>query len=112
LNECVNFYFCVRRKNIPCDACDASGYNAEVNKLDNEWYDFDRTGRRWCAKITQDEVQALWERGRLYDFKELPTADEVNKWFTLSRPGHLGHDAINRYICVETRAKSMGRRED
>lgn len=102
-----------------CTACDSSGYNPETNQISEDWYDFSGTGRRWCNNITQDEVDALVEHNRLYEFVREwipgqgwvekdppyhPTADEVNAW---SRNG-MGHDAINRWVCVEARAKRLG----
>lgn len=131
---------------IPCTACDQSGYNPETRQLSIDWYDnvgfgktwtyeygtgrdgqpADRppwkvlgTTRRWMHDITQDEVQALVDAGRLMDFTHtwtkgpgwqkkpgnpVPTAAEVNEW---SHHG-FGHDAINQYICVEARAKRLG----
>mgnify|MGYP006306263131 CR=1 FL=1 len=38
-NECVNFYFEVRRKNIPCEHCEQTGYNPKTKKLHDDWYD-------------------------------------------------------------------------
>lgn len=102
----------------PCKACDQSGYNPATKAIADDWYDFAGTGRRWVAAITQDEVQALVDHGRLMDFthtcngswekKEppyVPTAEEVNRW---SAGRGLGHDAINRGVCVEARAKRLG----
>lgn len=75
--------------------------------------------RRWSYDLTQDEVDALVGRGRLMDFTHTwkrgegwkpkeppyqPTAAEVNEW---AQHG-MGHDSINRWICVETRAKRFG----
>lgn len=102
-----------------CKPCDSSGLNPETKKISDDWYDFSNSGRRWCNNITQDEVEALVENNRLWDFtrdwipgkgwieKEpsyIPTADEVNRW---SRGG-LGHDGLNQWICVEARARRMG----
>lgn len=102
-----------------CTACKGSGYNPETKRIADDWYDFEGTGREWCHNITQDEVDALIENGRLMDFThnfvrgkgwtkiEPPpqiTAEMVNEW---SKHG-LAHDAINRGICVETRAKRLG----
>lgn len=116
-----------------CRVCDGSGHNPETKQISDDWYDFARTGRRWSDKIAQDEVEALFKKGRLsrdfwgfqawYDKDEqkwlgwvagvkqeinpippYPSADEVNKW---SRNG-IGHDSINQWICVETRAKRLG----
>lgn len=111
LNECGNFYFFLERKSIECEACDRSGYNPETKKISDDWYDFEGTGRKWCSKITQDEVQALIDHNRLFDLthgKEkgyVPTAEEVNSW---ANGRGFGHDAINRWICIETRAKRLG----
>lgn len=106
LNELVNFYFSVERKSEECKDCDGTGYSPDAKILADTWYDFERTGKRWCSKIEQPEVDALWEAGRLnLDFKEKPTPSEVNKW---NESKGLGHDAINRSICIEARAKTLG----
>lgn len=105
LNELVNFYFFIERESHTCPDCNGQGLNKETCELNRSWYDFERTGKRWCDKITQDEVDALWEGGRLHcDFEEKPTASEVNK---KQQERHI-HDAINRWICVKTRAKRLG----
>lgn len=103
-----------------CGLCDSSGYNDLTRQLADDWYDFANTGRKWCEKITQDEVAALIAGNRLWEFtrtwtkgtgwvdRDPPatvTADQVNAW-QASRT--LGHDAINRMICIETRAKRFG----
>lgn len=102
-----------------CKSCDGTGYNPETKQISDDWYDFENSGRMWCYNITQDEVDALIEKGRLRDFTDtwsqergwhpidpLPvvTPEMVNKW---AQRG-LGHDAINRWICVETRARRLG----
>jgi hypothetical protein len=102
-----------------CRACDESGYNLETLQLYKDYYDFDRTGRRWIYNITQDEVDALIAEDRLWDLtheyvrgegwklkEPLPviTAEFVNKW---AQKG-IGHDAINCLILVMTRAKRLG----
>ncbi|RJQ46860.1 MAG: hypothetical protein C4534_02100 [Gaiellales bacterium] len=105
------------RYSTKCPACDGSGHNPATKQIEDDWYDFAGTGRRWSDNLTQDEVDALIEEGRLHDLTSRfvrgegwlptghhPTAEEVNLW---SRQG-LGHDAINRWICVETRAKRLG----
>jgi hypothetical protein len=103
-----------------CKACGGTGLNPESKQISDDWYDFAGTGRRWDDKITQDEVQALVDAGRLWDFtrefipgkgwqeKEppyVPTAEEVNEW---SRKRGIGHDGLNRGICVEARCKRLG----
>lgn len=104
-----------------CKACDGSGYSAAVRQIADDFYDFARTGRRWVDAITQDEVQALVDEGRLRDFTHhfvsgegwiandpptVPTAEQVN---AVNRQASInGHDAINRMILVEARAKRLG----
>lgn len=75
--------------------------------------------RRWCNDITQDEVDELVRKGRLHEFthrwdratrtwirdRENPTAAAVNTW---NASGGLGHDAVNRWILVEARARRLG----
>lgn len=104
LNELVNFYFEIYKKSEDCKECEGTGYNKETLQISKDWYDFDNKGTRWCDKITQDEVEALWNEGRLkFDFKEIPTAEEINK---REKSGFM-HDAINRIICIEQRAKRL-----
>jgi len=102
LNEIVNFYFELVRDNVECVHCDGTGHNPETKIIDETFYDHDGDGsRRWIDKITNDEVDALWEHHRLHQFKEKPTAAQVN-----AQP--RVHDAINRWILIETRAKRLG----
>lgn len=114
---------------LRCKRCDATGYNRATRKIADDFYDFNGYGTKWCSNITQDEVQALIDRGRLWDFVRVPindeqrevvnkkggywlpynngytpTAEEVNKW----NKNGMGHDAINRGILIETRAKRLG----
>lgn len=134
LNELVNFYFKVYRKNHTCEHCDGSDLNKETYQLSEDWYDFEKTGRRWDNKLTDVEVLALAKQGRLHNFvkdnfyfddklqkwcgwkegenvvldsePKIPTAEEVN---TISKQGGFGgHDAINRSICITARAKHLG----
>jgi len=103
-----------------CPFCEGSGENPETKQLADDWYDSKNTGRRWVDTITQDEVDALVAGGRLMGFTHRwtkengwqpkeppchPTAEQVNTW---SASRGMGHDAINRWICVETRAKRLG----
>jgi hypothetical protein len=112
LNEVVNFYFYAERDSKPCESCDGDGMNPETHAIGEDFYAFDRPrGEGWADKITQDEVQALWDGGRLFDFRRrdrdrVPTAAEVN---AAERRGGLGsHDGINRWILIEARAKRLG----
>ncbi|MHB0943298.1 hypothetical protein ACYCSU_16745 [Paenibacillus sp. ALE1] len=104
-NELVNFYFEITRDSKECECCEQTGYNEETKQIADDWYDFKNTGRRWCDNITNDEVEALWKTGRLkIDFREKPSAEQVNAW---SKRG-IGHDGINRVICIEQRARRFG----
>lgn len=102
-----------------CRQCKGRGYNPETQQIEEDWYAFGNDQNRWCDKLTQDEVDALVAEGRLYDFthvwergsgwqpivpQPVVTAQMVNEW---SRGGS-GHDAINRMICVEIRARRLG----
>jgi hypothetical protein len=75
--------------------------------------------RRWCYHLNQDDVDALVEGGRLYDFThewkqgegwtpkpwvQNPTAAEVNEW---SLAG-LGHDSINQWIVCKAECARHG----
>lgn len=131
LNEVVNFYFEVTRENHECPHCEGEGVNPETRQLIEDWYDFEETGRRWCSKLTEVEVEALFKAGRLSDLSDgwykydkekdswmkmedewvscdkpkMPSPEEVNAW---NEGRGLGHDAINRSICVRARAKHLG----
>lgn len=103
-----------------CPFCEGGGLNPESKQISDDWYDFAETGRRWCSQITQDEVDALLDAGRLMGFthrfvkgegnvriepQPIITAGMVNAW---NGGQGLGHDAINRWVCVETRCKRLG----
>lgn len=64
----------------------------------------------WNDKITEDEVDALWEGNRLDRYKgnAKPTAAEVNELQHKRGCGLVSHDAINRSILVHTRLKRFG----
>lgn len=104
-----------------CKPCDGTGMNVETRKLHDDFYDFNRTGRRWRDKITQEEVVALQDAGRLTVLRVVDgkyarvrddtiTAEMVN---AANRPGasmfnDLSHDGINMSILLETRARRLG----
>ncbi len=129
-----------------CPDCGGTALNPETRQLaddfyDNEghgvrwWYEYDNDGRackvieaypgacrRWCDKITQDEVDALIAEERLahatHDWvagegwipkNPMPkvTAEEVNKANSVGARG-MGHDAINRWILIKARANRLG----
>lgn len=107
-NEIVNYYFEINRNSEECSHCGATGKNLEVAELNRSFYDFEKVGNRWNADITQDEADALWDEGRLRTrFKKKPTAQQVNE-MERNGSGLCGHDAINRWILIEARAKRMG----
>ncbi len=117
LNEVANFYFSVERDQVPCVSCDRTGYNAETKRIADDFYDSSNAGRRWVDRITQDEVEALQEAGRLRTWtkeagwQRVPvTAEQVNAANARgARPMHdFCHDGINRFILIETRAKRLG----
>lgn len=70
----------------------------------------------WSKSITQEEVDILVEKNRLWDFtrkvvdgkwvdmEHRPTAEEVNS----NQEGFKGHDAINRSYLIEARCKRFG----
>jgi hypothetical protein len=105
LNEVVNFYFQVERAQTACTACDESGYNPETKVISDTFYSFENRRLRWSDKITQEEVDHLWDKERLHQYKEKPTAAQVNR----DENGRgMGHDGINRCYLIEFRAKSEG----
>lgn len=100
-NEVVNFYFELTRENHECEHCKGTGYNEKTKELSDAWYSYNS----WQNNLTQDEVDMLWEKGRLnLYFTEKPTAQQLNE---LSKKTFV-HDCINQYLCLETRAKRLG----
>lgn len=94
-----------------CEDCDGQGYNPATTAIADDFYGNERPQNRWMDKITQDEADALVKEGRLSDLKRrilAPkiTADQVNEWQRNARG--FGHDAINRHILIEARAKRLG----
>lgn len=109
MNELVHFYFEANRASKPCEACDQSGQNPATKQIADDFYDSGGTGRRWVDNITQDEVDVLVAAGRLCaQGKTPPTVAEVNAANRRPGIGGLCHDAINRCILVEARAKRLG----
>ena len=122
LNECVHFYFELRRQNTLCATCDGSGYAPQAKVLHDSFY------RGWEYSLTDDEAKALSDNGRLvlglcpgledrYGFKELegwvlkegakiPTGAEVVQ--AKSFGSHSFHDGINHLILVKARCKRLG----
>lgn len=106
LNEVVNFYFQVTRECKECESCEQLGVNAETLEIYKGWYGSLYGIPTWSDKLTQVEVDALWEAKRLYRFEEKPTPEEVNRAYL--EAGGLFHDCINCGICVEARARQLG----
>lgn len=86
-----------------CGDCDGQGYNPATTAIADDFYGNERPQNRWADKITQDEADALVKAGRL---PSKSTADQVNKEQHKSRL--FGHDAINRHVLIEARAKRLG----
>lgn len=118
-----------------CKACNGSGHNEATKRLSDDWYTHLRIDGKegWGKNLEQEDVQALIDEDRLWDFtrrpineeqktivKEklargenswlpfnngiIPTAEEVNEWNRTT----MGHDSINHWICTEARAKRLG----
>jgi len=98
LNECVNFYFAIERDSKWCEKCDGQGYNERTSRLANDFYG----PLGWSKQLTEDELKALKENNRV---GHGATLEDVNNGRAL---GPLGHDAINRWILIETRARRLG----
>ncbi len=114
-----------------CPDCE-SGYSPRAQRLSDEWYGkhdghFYNREVAWGHHLTQEDVQALVDGDRLWDFtrrplneeqkkncwengwtKEpngyVPTAEEINTW---SEKG-MGHDSINAWVCIKARCEKEG----
>lgn len=106
LNELINFYFFLTRESEECPHC-KNGLTHKASDIDRTWYSYlcKEGETSWQFNLTQDEVDALWEKGRLNNYKEKPTAEMVNHD---AQTKQLWHDSINQWICVEQRCKRLG----
>lgn len=133
-NEVAHFYFSVERPSEKCAMCEGTGYHPDALWVSESWYKhkekfaggsmpsielLDKYPElmahclsvkanigEWSSALTQDEVDALWDGHRLQlEFKEKPTAEQVNSW---AGGRGFGHDAINSWICIEQRLKRLG----
>jgi hypothetical protein len=112
------------RADVECVDCGGSGYGPAARMIAETFYGYEHQELGWHDKITQDEVQALVDEGRLMDFTHtwspddgwqrrpdgyVPTAAEVNE-DQHKHPGRMlgGHDAINRHILIKARCKRLG----
>lgn len=76
------------------------------NEIDSEAYRLARHfNAGWIHHLSQDDVDALWDSGRLErHFKEKPTAKQVNEWSLVG----MSHDCINAHIIIKAKAKREG----
>ena len=117
LNLIADYHFEIVYDTENCDCY--QGYAPQIEQIARTFYS-DGLNEGWNDKITQDEVQALVDNGRLYDwthtYKEngwqrredgyIPTAEEVNA--AQNKRDSKSHDAINCCILIEARAKRLG----
>jgi hypothetical protein len=132
---------------LTCKKCEGTGRSPQVQYLYDKWYSFDRQDWAWCDEthtrrwnratwnnnIDEEDVQALLEADRLWDFTRVPrteeqreivkqrlaeghnswlpfnngyvpTPEEVNEW---NRHG-MGHDSLNASYVIEAKAKKRG----
>jgi hypothetical protein len=116
LNECVNFYFSVIRESKDCPTCQGKCWHPKAWHIADTFYPHTNPqGIGWHDHITQDEVQALLDEGRLRDFTRdkdagyVPTPEEVNEAQRVpGRVFHMQHDAFNRHILTKARLKRLG----
>jgi len=103
-NECVNFYFDLYRPGHECEACGGTGLNPETRELSDTF--FGSVKKDWCEELTEIEVDALWDSGKLqFEWSEKPTPEQVNK---KAKESIFFHDTITKWICVKARAKHLG----
>lgn len=97
LNELINFYFELFRESKVCKECNESGYNEKTKEISDTYYDFEKTGKKWCYNLTKDEIEVLANYRKL-SFKEAKQRSlQVG-----------GCDALDRWLLIETRAKRLG----
>jgi len=62
----------------PCKLCKESGYNSKTKKLSDDWYTHLRTDGKegWFQHLEQEDVQALIDADRLWDFTRMPRTPE------------------------------------
>lgn len=71
---------------------------------DRKWYRFDNERNQWMVMDDSGE----WKDRKWVDCDEpeMPTAERINT--AQHERGMHHHDVINRWICIETRAKRLG----
>ena len=85
----------------------------EAQRLIEMW------NEQWCHHLSQEDVDALIEAGRLMDFthgwergegwtpkEPVPfvSAEQVNEWSI----GGFGHDSINQWVCIKAKCAREG----
>jgi hypothetical protein len=92
---------------LPRGSCPSEELLAKYGKAFREFCEEMRVHGEWKDRLTQDEIQVLWDKGRIgkYDgFEKCPTVEEMRGF---DKKG-IGHDAINRSYLVEARLKRIG----
>lgn len=78
--EIVHWYFRIQRHGQSCGECSGSGLNPESFELDRSWYHmYAADGKGWASQLTQDEVDALLDHGRLSDLVSMPTLTALER---------------------------------
>lgn len=112
---------------VDCHECSGRGYSKEALELEDRWFSW---GENLQYSLTQEDIQALVDANRLWDFTRvpindeqreivkkkvasgenswlpfnngrIPSAQEVNEW---AKNG-FGHDAVNRMVVIEARLR-------
>lgn len=131
-----------------CIDCQGLGWSKDYNQLKEEWYGWNTENYKinpfrkssrynasaWNNNLTQEDVQALVDADRLWDFTRVPlndkqketvkkkiedggnswlpfnneyvpTAKEVNQWNLKG----MGHDSINCSVVIKAKLKKQGK---
>ncbi len=86
--------------------------NGRLSDFDTIAYEIDRLcsdcwNNHWSHHLNDEEVKWLWDEGRLRDFKECPTAKELNKKYLFG----FGHDSMNSWIVIGNTLKKENKPE-
>jgi len=87
--------------NITEDEVEFLVKGGRLSELLDGWWSFDEKGNVWKKMVTENDKKEWVVQDNP---PVMPTAEKVNNW---NRSG-IGHDAINRMILVEARAKRLG----